>query len=693
MKGEFVLEVGIEEIPAGYIKPALKSLSENFSRFLENSSICHGVINTFATPRRLIMIASDVSLMSESRITEKTGPPVASAFDDSGSPTKAAEGFARSQGVSVSELVRMMTPKGEVIGVVREAPGRSTSDVLSSHMPQVLEKIYFPKAMRWMDLDVRFVRPIHWIVAILNGEVVPFTFGNIDSGQKSFGHRFTHPQNFEVRSFNDLRETLAGQGIEIDFQERSELIRNQVRTMAEKEQMTPFEDEALLEEVSFLVESPYPIMGTFSDDFLELPASILITCMKKHQRYFCLHDDKGRITNRFIAVNNTPVRDNEVSRRGHQRVLKARLEDARFYFREDRKKPLFSRLDALKGVVFHSKLGTAFEKVERFTAIAMALGEILAPEKKHAVERASLLSKCDLETGIVYEFPELQGIIGSYYARMDGESDEVATAIREHYLPTRSGDDLPNGVVGALLSISDRLDTICGCFSVGLIPTGATDPYALRRHALSIIQILIHHQWRIDLPWLIGQSVGLVKSKMSRPRDEVDSEILEFFKTRFINFHLGKGFSLDLIEAVVRAGFGDVVDARMRLEALGQWEKRQDFESILVGFKRVMNILKDQTAGEVIPDLLKVPSELALYETSQSVEARCVDPLKRGNYSSVLEIMTELREPIDNFFDSVMVMTEELEIRQNRLALLGKIARLFTRVADLSFVGSTAKTA
>ena len=691
MRGEFLLEIGIEEIPASYIKPALRSLSEIFSRFLENSLIAHGPIETFATPRRLIMTILDVTPASDSRTIEKTGPPVTSAYDHLGVPTKAAEGFARSQGVSVNELLKIQTPKGEVVGIVRRQPGRPTIEILSEAIPEILEKIYFPKTMKWMDLDVRFVRPIHWIVAILDGLVAPFKFGNISSGSRSFGHRFISPESFEVKCFSDLRNTLADQAIEIDFEKRSAMIRNQVRKMAETENLTPFEDEALLEEISFLVESPYPIMGTFSDDFLELPASILTTCMKKHQRYFCLQDRGGRITNRFIAVNNTPVRDEDVSRKGHQRVLKARLEDARFYFREDRKKPLFSRLDALKGVVFHSKLGTAFEKVERFTTIAMALGDLWAPEIKAVIERASLLCKCDLETGIVYEFPELQGIIGSYYARMDGESDEVATAIREHYLPTRAGDDLPSGAVGALLSVADRLDTICGCFGVGLIPSGAADPYALRRHALSIIQILISHQWKADLPWLVGQSVGLIEPKMSRPRHDIESDILEFFKTRFVNFHSGKGFSLDLVEAVVRADFSDVVDARLRLEALSEWERRQDFESILVAFKRVMNILKGQKVEELISELLQDPSELVLNEALKSVQSRCEAALGKGNYFEVLETMTELRDPIDTFFDSVLVMAEDPDIRQNRLALLKRISKLFARVADFSFIGSTAK--
>jgi glycyl-tRNA synthetase beta chain len=691
MKGEFLLEIGIEEIPAGYIKPALKSLNELLSRFLENSKIAHGPIETFATPRRLIVRISELADYSDSRTYEKTGPPLSSAYDDSGKPTKAAEGFARSQSIGVEDLITIQTPKGSVVGVRKTEQGKPTSELLSLALPELFEKIYFPKTMRWMDLEVRFVRPVHWIVAILNGKVTPFTFGNVSSGNQSFGHRFVHPQPFSVSSFDQLRQRLAEQGIEIDFEKRLDLIRDKVTQMAQNEGLKPFEDEALLDEVSFLVESPHPIEGSFSEEFLELPASILITCMKKHQRYFCLQDAQGRIRNRFIAINNTLVKDEEVSRRGHQRVLKARLEDARFYFREDRKQPLLGRLDSLKGVVFHSKLGTAFEKVERFSCLARKLAEIWAPEKISQIERTALLCKCDLETGIVYEFPELQGIIGSYYARLDGESDEVATAIREHYLPTRSGDDLPEGVLGAIVSISDRMDTICGCFSVGLIPSGAADPYALRRHALSVIQILIRHEWKLDLPWLIDQSVSLLESKRTRQRAEVESEILDFFKARFVNFHAGD-FGLDVVEAVVRADFHDIVDARRRLEALAEWRKKRDFDSILIGVKRVVNILKDQEPGALIPELLEEPSELTLYEKLCSVEEKCASSFEKRDYWSALETMTGLKDPIDTFFDSVLVMAEDPGIRRNRLALLRQISRLFGVIADFSFIGSTADT-
>ncbi len=690
MKGEFLLEIGIEEIPAGYINPALSSLSDLLKNYLESSHITFNDINTFATPRRLAIQITDVAQMQLSRVIEKTGPPVSQAFDASGAPTKAAVGFARSQGVEVSELLVVEGPKGKQVAVRKTEAGRPSADALSEALPGILERIYFPKNMRWMDMDERFVRPIHWIVALLNGEVTPFTYAGIQSSNISYGHRFTHPEPFTVHDFKSLESTLLSQGIEIDHIKRRALIEEKINLLASDEDLKALDDQDLIDEITFLVESPYPIMGKFAVDFLELPASILITCMKKHQRYFSVQDPNGRITNRFIAVNNTPVKDVSVSVRGHQRVLKARLEDARFYFREDRKMPLVSRLDSLRGVVFHSKLGTAFEKVERFSALARLLCGKLAPELMTKVERSSLLCKCDLETGIVYEFPELQGIIGSYYARMDGEEEDVAISIREHYLPARAGDSLPEGVIGSIVSVADRMDTICGCFGVGLIPSGAADPYALRRHALAVIQILVDRNWSLNLPEFIRYGLNLLGDRLSQPAESVESLILDFFKARFVNFYASRGFSLDVVEAAVRARFVDVVDTRSRVEALNAWKLRKDFDAIMVGFKRVVNILKDVDFGVVDVSLLTEDAEKSLYETFTSIKEQCGKEIAKGDYLKALEMIADLRQPIDLFFEKVMVMVDDPALRANRQALLGEISSLFRNIADFSFIGSTA---
>jgi len=692
MKGEFLLEIGTEEIPAGFISPAAEALASLFASALETARISHGPVQTFATPRRLILHASDVDPVQASREIEKTGPAVSAAFDELGKPTKAAMGFAKSQGVEVSDLIVISTPKGEQVGVRRTEQGQPTAAVMAAVLPTLMEKIPFPKTMRWMDLDVRFARPIHWIVALFEGQVVKFGIGNIESGNLSRGHRFTHPETFTVTGMAQLSRELAERDVLIDQDQRRNAIEAEIYELASSAGFQVFEDTELLDEITFIVESPHPVMGTFPEEFLELPASILITCMRKHQRYFSVRDRNGRITNRFIAVNNTPVKDTAISIKGHERVLKARLEDARFYFREDRKTPLIDRLEALKGVVFHSKLGTAYEKVERFTIIAKKLAESFAPDRIADVERAALLCKCDLETGIVYEFPELQGKIGRYYARMDGEPTEIDAAIEEHYLPAFAGDRLPEGVIGSLVSVADRIDTIVGCFSVGLIPTGAADPYALRRHALGVIQILMQLNRPLDLNWLVRTSQELLAQKRTRDKEEVQRDVLEFIRTRFVNFHTSRDFPLDVVEAAVRARFDDIVDARRRVEALSEWKQREDFDAIMIGFRRVVNILKDIVPGQLEPDLLVEDAEKDLYQAFEAVKVRAEPLIREGDYATALETMTDLKAPIDNLFDRVMVMVEDEKLRNNRLGLLGTIADFFEQVADFSFIGSTAQT-
>ncbi len=692
MQGEFLLEIGTEEIPASFFVTARESLFDNFTKALDTAHISHGAINIYATPRRIILSVSDMAVAQEQREVEKTGPPRSAAFDEKGNPTKAAVGFARGQGVEVTDLIVVKTAKGEQIAVRKMEGGSPTAEVLSSMLPELFEKIAFPKTMRWMYLDVRFARPIHWIVATFDGKIIPFTFGNIRSGDFSRGHRFTNPAPFKVSTLNELREQLKLQGVIIDPENRKIEIKNQIKKLAGEAGLRVFDDEELLDEVTFLVESPYPVMGRFPKDFLELPAPILMTCMKKHQRYFSIQDKNGKITDRFVAVNNTPVKNTQISIAGHERVLKARLEDARFYFREDRKEPLGNRLEALKGVVFHSRLGTAFEKVQRFKHLALKLGELYSPDKIQEIERAALLCKCDLETGIVYEFPELQGIIGSRYAEMDGELDEVAAAIREHYLPLHAGDNLPEGIIGSVISIADRIDTIVGCFSVGLIPTGAADPYALRRHVLAIIQIIIGLNKSLDLRWLVRESLNSLAEKRTRDQLEVEEDVIEFIRTRFVNFHTSQGFPLDAVEAAVRARFDDIVDARRRVEALAEWKTRSDFDSIMIGFKRVVNILKNMPHSELSEKRLIEPEEKELFRTFKAVIEQAEPLVNRGEYAKALEILTELKSPIDLFFDKVMVMVEDEELRNNRLGLLRKIAGFFERIADFSFIGSTAET-
>ncbi len=690
MKYEFLLEIGTEEIPAGYIPPALTAAKESLSKTLESERIEFDSINTAGGPRRLIMHVEGVGDTQETRVVEKTGPPKAQAFDSDGNPTKAALGFAKSQGVKPEDLELMNTPKGEVVGIRKEEIGRPTIDILSEKLPGLIESIPFPKTMRWMNLEARFARPVHWIVALFGNKIVPFEFGAVKSSDKSRGHRFTHPQEFKVSSFNDLAASLEERNVIIYSEDRRSMIEKGVGELARKLGLTIKLDQDLLDEITYLVERPYPVIGTFAEDFLELPADILTTCMKKHQRYFSVLDESGKITNHFVAVNNTPVKDEKLSVQGHERVLKARLEDARFYYNDDRKKPLIERLDALKGVVFHSKLGSSYEKVVRFTHLAGLLARKFAPDSIGEVERAAQLAKCDLETGIVYEFPELQGIIGSYYAKMDGEPDVVAHAIREHYLPASAGGKLPSTIVASMVSLADRIDTITGCFSVGMIPTGAADPYALRRHALGVIQILINVGKPLDLSEIIREGVGLMGERRVKDPEEIHREVKEFIRTRFVNLHVSLGYPLDVVESAVRASFDDVVDARARVDALTKWKQEMDVDSIIIGFKRAANILKDTEETKVLKKHLKEDAEKDLFNEADRVEKQVAKLVSTGAYTEVLEIMSGLKAPIDKFFDDVMVMVDDDTLRNNRLGLLRKVASMFSNVADFSFIGSTA---
>ncbi|MBO4793154.1 MAG: glycine--tRNA ligase subunit beta, partial [Deltaproteobacteria bacterium] len=499
MCAEIFLEIGTEEIPASFLAPARLSLEELLRKELETARIPFQSILTFATPRRLAIAVQGAAPEQERQELSISGPPAKIAFDAEGKPTKAALGFAKTNGVDVSELETVDTPKGPYLCVHKVLEGQKLKDLLPDIFLRVIHAIPFKKSMRWKDLDIRFVRPVHWLTALLDGEIVPFTFGEISSGNQSFGHRFMAPEAFTVTGLEDYLAKAQEHFVIPDPQRRKEIIRHDVEEIAARLNASLNMDEDLLEEVSLLVEFPVAICGSFEEKYLELPPEVLITTMKENQRYFTLTDDSGRLLPRFITIANTRPRDPEVVQRGNERVLRARLSDAMFFWKEDQKVPLESRLEALKHVVFQAKLGTSYEKVMRIRELAVELARRFAPERVEAVERAALLAKCDLETQMVFEFPELQGVMGREYALLEGEDRDVAVAVYEHYLPVQAGGALPSGPVGACVAIADKMDTLCGCFSVGLLPTGAADPFALRRGAIGILSIILDRQMPLSL--------------------------------------------------------------------------------------------------------------------------------------------------------------------------------------------------
>lgn len=686
MSAELFLELGTEEIPAGFLPVAMADLERLLAKELKTARIACDGLRTFATPRRLAIAASGVALHQERQELNVAGPSVKVAFDADGNPTKAALGFARSNGVEVSELARVQTDKGEYLHLSKVVEGRPTAELLPEILPRLIGSLSFRKSMRWKDLDIRFARPMHWIVALFDGAVVPFSYGNLVSGNLSRGHRFMAPEAFEVQNVEQYLAAAEAHSVIADPAKRRALIAEAVEAAAQAAGGCLNPDPALLNEVTYLVEYPLAVTGSFEECYLALPRELLITTMREHQRYFTLVDDQGALLPRFITVSNTKVEDPAVVSRGNERVLRARLADAMFFWDEDRKVPLESRLNALKNVVYQAKLGTSYEKVMRFKELAAGLARQFDAAAVALTERAALLAKCDLETGMVYEFPELQGVMGREYARLEGEDDRVARAIHEHYLPVQAGGELPSDSVGAFVSIADKIDTICGCFGVGLIPTGTADPYALRRSALGILNIILERGYRLSLPALIRQSVALLEAKLERPATEVAAEVETFIRQRFFHQLVAQGQPQDVVEAVLSVAFDDPADALARVEALAAFRSRDDYQPLVVTFKRVGNIIKGGVDQEVDAALFEAPCEAELYAAVQQAAGDCRQLVEQGGYGEALQTVAALRVPVDAFFDGVMVMAEDPRVKSNRLALLTAVARLLDKIADFAML-------
>ncbi|MDU0459815.1 MAG: glycine--tRNA ligase subunit beta [Geobacteraceae bacterium] len=680
---ELFLEIGTEEIPAGFIPRALAEMESMMVRELAGARLTFSEIKTMATPRRLAMVVKDVPAVQPDAEITATGPSIKAAYDSEGKPTRAAEGFARGQGVDVSALKTISTEKGEYLAVTKQETGRPTHELLAEILPRLVTNIPFKKSMRWGNLDVRFARPIHWIVALFDGIVVPFSFGSIESGTISRGHRFMANTTFPVRNFAHYQEECERHFVIVDPERRKEIIRRESHRVAVAAGGHLLPDEELLDQIVYLVEYPSAVHGTFSAEFLKVPREVLITSMRSHQRYFSIVDENGGLMPGFITINNTLTEDPSVVVKGNERVLRARLSDARFFFEEDQKVKLDERVESLKKVVYQQKLGTSFEKMERFRALAEGLAEQLNPAVKTQTSRAATLCKADLVSGMVGEFPEVQGVMGREYALLEGEDRNVANAIAEHYLPIQAGGELPASDIGAFVSIADKLDTICGCFGVGLIPTGAADPYALRRATIGIISIILDRSYRLSLQSMISRSLELLTTKLTRPPEQVAADVHDFFRGRFVNL-LANDFAADAVDAAVSARFDDLVEIRDRIAALAAFKSHPDFEPLSGAFKRVGNIIKDGNDTPVNPALFLDPAESCLHEAVLSAQNMVDSRIMSGEWLDALTEIATLRGPVDTFFERVMVMADDLNVRQNRLALLTGIARMFGKVADFS---------
>ena len=686
---EFFMEIGSEEIPSGYITPALSFLEKEVAEFFSKNRIEAGSHKVYGTPRRLAVTFADVDDRQEDIIETHYGPNVKVAFDADGKPQKSAIGFARGKGVDVSELTRETTPKGEVICARVENKGQSTESLLNEFLPGLIQRIPFPKKMRWADKTTPFPRPLHWLAALFGGKSLDFEFDGIKSGQESRGHRFLNPETFQFTDCQSYLSACEKHFIVIDPEHRKQVIQQQVQVLAEEVGGLALIDPGLLQAVTHLVEYPVAIRGDFDSRYLELPKELLIMTMRVHQKYFPVTAKDGQLLPHFITISNMKPQGGDEIQRGNERVLRARLEDARFFYEEDKKKRLEDFVPPLKNVLFQKALGTSYEKMLRFRELGNYLGNLVCPDQVSLVERAATLCKADLVSLMVYEFPELQGIMGSYYALHSGEDTVVAEAIKEHYRPAYAGDEPAKNPVGAVVAVSDKLDTILGCIGVGLIPTGSEDPYALRRHSLGIIQTLLHHDWQISFEDLISRGIDLLKDKIKLSPEEIRSHTLELFTQRYKS--MLADYPYDAIDAVLSTGIDSLVDVRQKVVALSELKKQPYFEPLAIAFRRVVSILNEEAKGEVDPQNFKEPQEKALYEKFQEIREPVESLICEKQFSQALEKIVEIKPKVDGFFDEVMVMTEDESLQQNRLNLLTAISGLFLQVGDFSKMQAAVK--
>ena len=688
-----LLEIGAEEIPAGYIEPALNALSAILLQKLKQERIEHGEAKTFGTPRRLSVMVAGVSTRQAPLTVEVIGPPEKAGFDGAGQPTVAGKKFAEKMGIPVKSIRVKQTGKGSYLCAVKTDPGLESKVVFKNMLPQVIAAIPFPKVMKWADLDVRFARPVQSILALFGKQVISFELGNIKSGRHTFGHRFLHAGKIRISHPDEYVKKLRSASVMADIDERKNDIKKNISEIASKLDGKVLQDDELVNVVTNLVEYPVPIAGRFDKGYLEVPDEILINSMREHQKYFAVTDAKGHLLPCFIAVNNTRAKNMQLVAKGHERVLRARLEDARFFYRSDINIPPDVWVEKLKGVLFQAKLGSMYEKTERIEKIAGYLADEISddPEVKKQALRAARLCKADLVSHVVGEFPKLQGVMGRIYAMNAGEERKVALAIEEHYRPAYSGGPLPETLVGAIVGIADKIDSICGCFSAGLIPTGASDPYALRRQGIGIIQIMLEKKFSFSLKALIEKSLLLFEIKNTNEREKTADKIYNFLQSRMSHLLAEQGYSKDVVSAVVNVSVDHVPNVWNRAGALEKLKAAPDFEPLAVAFKRVVNIIRKSAPesaagnmGGVDERLFEKECESALFAAYRDVKRRVSDNLEKGAFEQALLDIASLKNPVDAFFEGVLVMADDKNIRNNRLALLGAISGLFALFADFS---------
>ncbi len=681
MSKTLLLEIGTEEVPAHVMPGILSQLKENAAKTFEELRIEYKNIKTLGTPRRSALLVEGLAEQQADLSKENRGPAVNIAFDADGNPTKAAQGFARGQGVKPEELV---TKDGYVYAMVHEKGGQ-TVDLLGDTLKGLVDGLNFPNNMHWADLDYKFIRPLRWLVALYGQDVIDFEVANVKSGRTSRGHRFLSEGDFEIANAEDYVEACRKASIIVDQNERCEMIRQQIAEVAAANGGQAEVNEDLLEEVLYLVEYPTALCGKFDEKYLALPAEAVITPMRDHQRYFPVLKD-GQLLPLFITIRNGGKEHLETVQHGNERVLRARLEDAQFFFDEDRKKTLEQHGEKLKTVVFQDGLGTIYDKALRLEVLAGYIADAIGAneqDKKDAV-RAAKLAKADLVTGMVTEFTELQGVMGREYALLDGETKAVAQAIDEHYMPRFAGDSQPASVAGRIVSLADKIDTIVGTFSRGLIPTGSQDPFALRRQALGIVNMLKEAQYHISLSQLVAKAMELLKIADAGQQAKLQNDVADFMKLRLKNVLADAGIRYDVVDAVF-VTVDDIYGVFLRAQAVNEAVK-QDMEKTIQAFVRTGNIARkaEDVQAAVEADLLAEQVEKDLCKAYEAASDKAEKEIAAQDYAGAIATLSQLAATIDAFFDGVMVMDKDEKIKNNRLGLLKLVDNLICQVADFS---------
>src|SRR5690554_6926874 len=677
---DFLVELGTEELPPKALKALSHAFTDGIVAGLQAAGLVHGKVHSYAAPRRLAVYVEQLATRQDDSQQRMDGPPVQAAFDADGQPTKAALGFARKCGVEVEQLDR----SGPKLVHMQNIAGQDTASLLPGIVGQSLDKLPIPKRMRWGARREEFVRPTRWLVMLLGEQVVECSLLAQTDGRESMGHRFHHNRPVSIQRPADYVQALRAAKVLVDFNERRQLIASKVNELAAAEQGTAVMPEALLDEVAALVEWPVPLVCSFEEHFLQVPQEALIITMQDDQRYFCLVDGQGRLLPRFITVANLESRDPAQVISGNEKVVRPRLSDAEFFYLQDQKQSLESFNELLKNVVFQAELGTVYEKAERVSALAAQVASQVGGNAEHAA-RAGILSKCDLATAMVGEYPEMQGIAGYYYAQLNNEPGDVAVALNEQYMPRGAGAELPATLTGAAVAVADKIDTLVGIFGVGMLPTGSRDPYALRRAALGVLRILIEKELEQPLTPLLQAAIDQYGSRIKT--DGLLAQVHDFVFDRLRARYEDAGIEVSVYQAVRAVHPDSPLDFDQRVQAVQHFRSLSEAEALAAANKRVSNVLGDAESGQVQESLLAEPAEKALFAALQQAQQDVAPLAAAHDYTGILTRLAQLQQPVDAFFDDVMVNAEDSAVRANRHALLAQLRGLFLSVADVSVLG------